>query len=371
MNLPPGIAAKLRYIIVLLTAILCFVLPSGAQQNAVREFNNGLFNSASGGNKVEPKRLENPPLEKTLLWKISGNGLTQPSYIFGTIHMICEEDFLWDNRIEQAFNSTEHLVLEVDIAEVEALYGNVFGTLGNEKYFSDEIEDPEEAYYIKSIADILGDVETWRIWRDSMLALASEGYSIDEIENFVCGVRVELERRLQRAQTAQEQGEAMRDEPDGGYYGTFKVEKCNKLLSYEGMMTNKARKRNMSISGLESIEEQLGILVEDEEVQYQANDERVYQLQEKIGNPIEYLISVYLREDLNHMLEIMVLPEMGVHNIESFLFVRNENWVMQLPALMQQKPVFIAVGAAHLPGKRGMIQLLKDMGYSLTPIMKP
>ncbi|MBS7321171.1 MAG: TraB/GumN family protein, partial [Myroides sp.] len=31
---------------------------------------------------------------KSLLWEISGKGLEKPSYVFGTIHMICQEDYI-------------------------------------------------------------------------------------------------------------------------------------------------------------------------------------------------------------------------------------------------------------------------------------
>jgi uncharacterized protein YbaP (TraB family) len=37
-------------------------------------------------------QVSKKPLEKSLLWEVSGNGLTKPSYIYGTIHMICKDD---------------------------------------------------------------------------------------------------------------------------------------------------------------------------------------------------------------------------------------------------------------------------------------
>jgi len=51
----------------------------------------------------------------TLLWEISGNGLQQPSYLFGTIHMICKEDFHISEIVKQKFNSSKQVYLELDM----------------------------------------------------------------------------------------------------------------------------------------------------------------------------------------------------------------------------------------------------------------
>lgn len=43
--------------------------------------------------------------ENSLLWEVSGNGLSKPSYLFGTIHMICKEDFFMPDVVQQKFES--------------------------------------------------------------------------------------------------------------------------------------------------------------------------------------------------------------------------------------------------------------------------
>ncbi len=55
--------------------------------------------------------------QSSLLWKISGNGLTEESYLFGTIHIICADQFLMDNLIKNAFKSTDQLVMELDMSD--------------------------------------------------------------------------------------------------------------------------------------------------------------------------------------------------------------------------------------------------------------
>ncbi|MCA6473216.1 MAG: TraB/GumN family protein, partial [Chitinophagaceae bacterium] len=54
--------------------------------------------------------VPSPAQEKknnALLWEISGNGLTQPSYLFGTIHMICKEDFVLSDIVKEKFNASK------------------------------------------------------------------------------------------------------------------------------------------------------------------------------------------------------------------------------------------------------------------------
>ncbi|MDX1629374.1 MAG: TraB/GumN family protein, partial [Fulvivirga sp.] len=52
--------------------------------------------------------------ESSLLWKISGNGLEKPSYIFGTVHLICPEDMLLSEQTKQALEKSEQVVMEID-----------------------------------------------------------------------------------------------------------------------------------------------------------------------------------------------------------------------------------------------------------------
>ena len=43
------------------------------------------------------------PNENSLLWEVSGNGLSKPSYLYGTIHMICGNDYFLSEKTKKAF----------------------------------------------------------------------------------------------------------------------------------------------------------------------------------------------------------------------------------------------------------------------------
>lgn len=62
--------------------------------------------------------------------------------------------------------------------------------------------------------------------------------------------------------------------------------------------------------------------------------------------------------------------EFGMESHQDLLLNdRNKNWVGQLKNIMKNESVFVAVGAGHLVGKKGLIGLLRKEGYTLKPLM--
>src|SRR5215813_12634778 len=69
------------------------------------------------------QKKTNQPIANTLLWEISGNGLERPSYLFGTIHMICSEDAVLSDSMLNAIRETDAVYLEVDMDNVFEMIG--------------------------------------------------------------------------------------------------------------------------------------------------------------------------------------------------------------------------------------------------------
>ena len=63
--------------------------------------------------------------ENTLLWKISGNGLEKPSYLFGTIHMICKEDAGLSDNLRKVIREADEVYFEVDLDNMFEMLGAV------------------------------------------------------------------------------------------------------------------------------------------------------------------------------------------------------------------------------------------------------
>jgi len=61
----------------------------------------------------------------TLLWKISGNGLDKPSYLFGTIHLICAEDAILSDNMKKAISDCDEVYFEVDMDNLFEMIGAI------------------------------------------------------------------------------------------------------------------------------------------------------------------------------------------------------------------------------------------------------
>src|ERR1043166_1090379 len=59
----------------------------------------------------------------SLLWKITGNGLTKPSYLFGTIHMLCEDDAVFSDSLKKVISRCDDVYLEVNINDMFEMIG--------------------------------------------------------------------------------------------------------------------------------------------------------------------------------------------------------------------------------------------------------
>src|ERR1043165_7079460 len=70
-----------------------------------------LFGIVSGNAQTDKQK----PLEKSLLWEISGNGLTKPSYLYGTIHMICKDDASLGDSLVAAIQRSDRVYFEIDM----------------------------------------------------------------------------------------------------------------------------------------------------------------------------------------------------------------------------------------------------------------
>ena len=79
----------------------------------------------------------------------------------------------------------------------------------------------------------------------------------------------------------------------------------------------------------------------------------------------EGLDDAYIRQDATVQFESRVTDE-GYRDF--FVNQRNRNWAEELDKLMPEKSCLVCVGAAHLYGEKGLLQLLRDCGYTVEPV---
>lgn len=80
------------------------------------------------------------------------------------------------------------------------------------------------------------------------------------------------------------------------------------------------------------------------------------------------LSEAYQNRNLDALLEVAVADESHPEFMENILYKRNADWMEKLPSIIEENPSFIVVGALHLAGPQGILEGLKNKGYTLTPI---
>ncbi len=81
------------------------------------------------------------------------------------------------------------------------------------------------------------------------------------------------------------------------------------------------------------------------------------------------MVEVYRQQDLERMDSLMHKSDPGMDEyMDILLYGRNRHWVEQMPEIMKGKSILFAVGAGHLPGEQGVINLLRKRGYKVTPM---
>lgn len=261
----------------------------------------------------------------TLLYKISGNGLSQPSYIFGTIHIIGKDDFFFPKTLGKSLDKCSKLVMEIDMKDLAGQISLLSLTnLPEGKTLSD-------FYTAEDYTTIQ------RVMKDSL--------GLD-INSFTKTKPIFIQQQM--------------------LLGT--VTKSG-MESYELKFFLESSSRSMATGGLESTGEQMKIL---DSIPL---EEQASMLLESIRN---------LTEEKNELLKmIRFYKEMNVDSLYAMttsdndfteeqagalLVNRNAKWIPLMETEMKTQPTFFAVGAAHLGGTVGVLELLRQRGYKVDAV---
>jgi uncharacterized protein YbaP (TraB family) len=258
-----------------------------------------------------------------LLYKIAGKDLQKPSYIYGTIHIMPKKQFAISESITTALKDCESLVMEVDInmdlkTKIDAAQRSM---LPNGKTIAD-ITSAENAQKIKQFC-----IDSLH-WKESKYARMSRLTPF-----FLTSIILQ--------------------------------DLIGKSKSFEVELNKLAEKNKMTTLGLETIQMQMDLV---NEVPYEEQIELLFQGLTTNNSEYNTMLNCYLKQDLNKLGELMNDAELSREFNTNFLVKRNQNWIPQISKMVQEKPIFIAVGAGHLPGEHGVLKLLQEAGYSVTPI---
>lgn len=261
----------------------------------------------------------------SLLWKVTGNEMKKPSYIFGTMHIICKDDYLWTPVMAKSLKASEEVCFEMDMDDPSVMLELAAGMIDNsgkqlKEYFTDEDYSLVEKYFTDSL-----------------------------------GINAEMISQLKPAALVT-------------LLATSSFT-CSNMVSYENNIMQKAQEMKIEVTGLEYPQEQLALLESlpiDSIVK-----EVITAVQSKNNyeqNEYTRLVSAYKKQDVEKLHSLMIDTEKAEMNLDAFLDERNNKWIDRMEERMDQKPVFFAVGAGHLWGNNGIINLLRNKGYKVVPV---
>lgn len=260
----------------------------------------------------------------SLLYRISGNDIEQPSYLFGTMHVLCERDFSIDDHVIDALGNTKQLVLELDLADMavaQQLQSNVRQPGG--PYLKNHLTEAQFNDVDQALQQITGMPISY----------------FEELRPFVISNMV-LTHYLN----------------------------CQQLASYEGFLLQQAQRAGKDVIGLETVADQISVF---DRIPLAEQSKWLWQMiaePEQSNVELQQMKALFLQEDVEQLYELIVTQQEFTDYSPILLDERNRNWVEILPLLLAEQPSFIAVGAGHLGGPEGLIALLRATGYRVQPV---
>ena len=266
-----------------------------------------------------------------LLWKVSGNGLQKPSYLFGTHHIADQTICDGIKGFNDAYNSVEHLYGEVDTDKMNGIATQLKVMtrmkLPKGQTLSSLYTEEQMKVIDAFVTEVMGvGAKSFDSYKPVMLS--------SSLQVFI----------------------AMKLFPE---YDAAKA--------IDSHMQTRAKKDKKVVKGLETIDFQLDLLY-DEPIEKQAAD--LLEMAENAKESEEAIIKLtelYRQQDLKGLWSLM-MEDTEPEEMEDLLFKRNRNWVEQMKEIMPSASAMFVVGAGHLPGEQGVIRLLENEGYKLEPV---
>ena len=277
-----------------------------------------------------------------LLYKISGNGLEKPSYIIGTHHLANVGFVEKINGVKEALTETDQ----------------VFGEV---------------------VWDTMSNLDSLKLVQDAMMLPAGKTLkdylTPDEFKRLDAFMVAKMGAGMSNPMVASKMGNltpmALVTQFQVLLYLTKHMGEFDPSSTFDQYFQANAKKNNLPTGGLETLKQQIDILYKGKSLQRQAKDLMCLIDNEEFNSQMmEDLTNAFYAQDLDALKRAMDrklgggcddTPEEEAMLIDN----RNADWVAKMPAIMAEKATFFAVGAAHLPGEKGVLQLLRNAGFTV------
>ena len=265
--------------------------------------------------------------QQSVLWRVTGNGLTKPSYLFGQMDYICPHDYLWTKSMADCFAKSDKVCLQVNAADGAVL-----------KKISDGLVDRSG----KKLEDYFSPADY----------IAVKQYAKDTFHLVIANVQALKPVALQPFIIKQLLG-------------------CVDAVSYDKRLMEDAQKAGKEIKGLETAEDVLN------EIQVTHFNEKVAAVLAEMASGSSYyhqyragIMEAYKLQDIKQINTVFkTAKSFTLEDFNVFLSEKTKRWVSRMPAMMQQSSVFFSLNAINFWGDDGIITMLKKAGYTVEPVL--
>jgi uncharacterized protein YbaP (TraB family) len=257
------------------------------------------------------------------LWEVSGSGISSPSYLFGTIHLMCADELKMPDIVKGKFDSSKQLFLEIDMDDpnmvTEMMSGmQMKGNTTLENLMGKKFDSANTIFQSKTGIPL------------KMLNSAKPFLLMSMIYPSLLGCQP---------------------------------------LSWEGEFQKMAKEKELELKGLEKLSDQMDIF---EKIPYEVQSEMLIKMLQNIDSSkiaFTEMLGVYKTKDINKLYE-MTTKDKDFGEYEGLLLNdRNHNWIPVIGEQAKKMPTFFAFGAGHLGGDKGVISLLRKAGYTVKPVL--
>lgn len=269
-----------------------------------------------------------PMEESSLLWKIEGNGMNSESYLFGTIHLIEKEHFYFPKKLEKLIQKSDQVVLEIAMDASEESQTELLNHL--------QLKEGSlfDFFTLEQTDSILA-------WAEKELNLLPQQFQLvmNKMKPFVV---VQMATQL---------------------------EMTSETVAYEIEIQKIANKQQIQLLGLETVGIQIGFFDQLDSLDQTEMVMSIIRDPSKNDSISQLMQELYLSQQIDKLYSfISSTPGMTEHFQTLLVTNRNEKWINPIQQMISEDNTFIAVGAGHLGGPKGLVRLLEMKGYTLTPV---
>ncbi|CAN5535918.1 TraB/GumN family protein [soil metagenome] len=271
---------------------------------------------------------QNSDTGNSILWKVTRKDLQKPSYLFGTYHFLSNTFIDTLPGVKNAYQSAE--------------------VVAGELIIDSSLQAPIME------ASVLKGTTLQKVLPDTLYVKASNWFK-DEAGLDIAKLDQINPLTVMTAAMAITQQKYFPNKPGEMQLDTYFQEE--------------AKKDGKKLIGLETIDVQIKAMFGQLTMQRQvALLDETFKEKDRLKHLLGVMNNAYISQNMSELQQLMYGSSYKPEELKILLDDRNDHWMEQLPKLMKEHPVFVAVGALHLFGQKGLINQLRAQGYMVTAV---